>query len=195
MNKIQKIYKILSKAFGKQNWWPAKTRFEVIIGAILTQNTNWKNVEKAIINLKKHKLLNKKAVKEIPESKLASLIRSSGYYKQKARKLKEFVNFKGNITRENLLKIWGLGPETVDSILLYAYDKPVFVIDAYTKRVMARLGYKQKDYDSLQKLFTKNLPKNFRLFNEYHALLVELAKRNCKNIPVCKNCPLREICK
>ena len=194
MNNINKIYDILYKQFGPQHWWPANSRFEVIMGAILTQNTNWKNVEKAIKNLKERNLLNKEAIQNTPEKELASLIKPAGYYNQKAKKLKAFVKFEGEITRENLLNIWGIGPETVDSILLYAYNKPIFVIDAYTKRVINRLGYKEQTYDELQTLFMENLPTDEKLFNEFHALLVQLGKNYCKTKPVCEKCPLRKEC-
>ena len=194
MNNLNKIYDILYKQFGPQHWWPANSRFEVIMGAILTQNTNWKNVEKAIKNLKERNLLNKEAIQNIPEKELASLIKPAGYYNQKAKKLKAFVKFEGEITRENLLNIWGIGPETVDSILLYAYNKPIFVIDAYTKRVINRLGYKEQTYDELQTLFMENLPTDEKLFNEFHALLVQLGKNYCKTKPVCEKCPLRKEC-
>ncbi|KKW18741.1 MAG: Lysine-tRNA ligase, partial [Candidatus Adlerbacteria bacterium GW2011_GWC1_50_9] len=137
-------------------------------------------VEKSIKTLKENNLLDKNAIKNLDITKLADSIRSSGYYKQKARKLKEFVNFKGEITRDNLLGMWGIGPETADSILLYAYNKPVFVIDAYTKRIFTRLGIRFNSYDEYQGYFHKNLPKDYKLFNDYHALLVELAKKHCK---------------
>lgn len=197
MNKILKIYDLLYKKYGSQHWWPCVSNnreFEIVIGAILTQNTNWNNVEKCIKNLKENNLLNKNAIKNINITKLAEFIRSSGYYKQKARKLKEFVNFNGIINRENLLNIWGIGPETTDSILLYAYNQPVFVIDAYTKRIFSRLGIKLDSYDEYQDYFHKNLTKDYKLFNEYHALLVELAKKHCKTKPLCNNCPLMKEC-
>ena len=198
MNNVLKIYDLLYKEYGSQRWWPvssSNSEFEIIVGAILTQNTNWKNVEKSIKNLKDNNLLDKNSIKNINIAKLAALIRSSGYYKQKAKKLKEFVSFEGEINRENLLNIWGIGPETADSILLYAYNKPVFVIDAYTKRIFSRLGIKLNDYDEYQEYFHKNLPKDYKLFNEYHALLVELAKKHCKTKPICENCPLINECK
>ena len=197
MNKALKIYKILYMEFGSMGWWPVSSnnpKFEIIVGAILTQNTNWKNVEKSIKTLKENNLLDKNAIKNLDITKLADSIRSSGYYKQKARKLKEFVNFKGEITRDNLLGMWGIGPDTADSILLYAYNKPVFVIDAYTKRIFTRLGIRFNSYDEYQGYFHKNLPKDYKLFNDYHALLVELAKKHCKTKPLCDNCPLSKEC-
>ena len=211
MNKIKDIVGFLMKAYGHQHWWPAgdKNREEeIIIGAILTQNTAWTNVEKAIDNLRKNKLINFKKINKINSKKLANLIKSSGYYNQKARKLKAFSNFmkkydynlkkienKENL-REELLRIHGIGNETADSILLYALNKPIFVVDAYTKRVMHRLKLADENasYDAVQKLFAENLPKDAKLSNEYHALLVKLGKDVCKKKPVCHKCPLADIC-
>jgi len=213
---INSIYQKLLNHFGEQGWWPTinpKTgkieyhskrhidenkRFEIILGAILTQNTSWKNAEKAILNLRKNKLLSKEKLNKIPVKKLSSLIKSSGYYNQKARKIKEFLAYKGLMKRQKLLGIWGLGPETVDSILLYAYNRPVFVIDSYTKRIFSRLmpqTSKLKTYEGWQKFFESKLPKNAELFKEYHALIVHLAKENCRKNPECVSCPLREQCK
>jgi len=212
MNKIKDIFEFLIEAYGSQYWWPAKDKknkeTEIIIGAILTQNTAWTNVEKAIENLRKNKLINFKKINKINSKKLANLIKSSGYYNRKAKKLKAFSNFmkkynynlkklenKKNL-REELLKIHGIGKETADSILLYALNKPVFVIDAYTKRIMHRLklAVENASYDDLQELFMKNLIKDSKLFNEYHALLVKLGKDVCKKKPVCDKCPLADIC-
>jgi len=210
-DKIIQIYNILLKEYGSQGWWPInnkyktkdklteKEKFEICIGAILTQNTSWKNVEKALNNLRINNLLNKKSIENLDIRKLAELIKSSGYNNQKAKKLKEFINFinsKEQITRDNLLKIWGIGKETADSILLYAHKKPVFVIDSYTKRIFSRLGLcnEKIEYDDLQDVFHNNLKSNHKLFNEYHALLVEHAKRYCKTKPECKNCPLNKEC-
>lgn len=202
MNKLETIYDKLFKAFGPQKWWPytdeKQKKLEISIGAILTQNTNWQNVEKALNNLKNKDLLSSKRLEEINTKKLASLIKPSGYYNQKAKKIKAFIKFlKSNkiINRENLLEIWGVGPETADSILLYAYDQPIFVIDAYTKRVMNRLDFEEENYDKLQELFMKSLPKNVQLYNEYHALLVNLGKNFCKTTPQCQECPIKNMCK
>ncbi len=215
MNKIQLVYDLLYKSFGKQGWWPltlkgykskhhsgkpktAKHKFEIIIGAILTQNTNWKNVEKALYNLSKNNLVDMNKIKRIKKEKLAELIKPAGYYNQKAERLKIIAGFLSknqNPTREQLLNVKGIGPETADSILLYAFNKPFFVIDAYTKRIFERLGYKAKNYDEWQKLFTNNLSKNTELFKEYHALLVELGKNYCKKKAICKECPIKETCK
>jgi len=192
-----KIYQKLLSKFGKQNWWPCKTgnRFEIIIGAILTQNTGWQNVEKAINNLIKNKMLSKDAIRKAGTRKLAVLIKPAGYYNQKAKKLKAFVNFSGDITRKDLLSIWGIGPETADSILLYAYNKPYFVVDAYTKRIFSRLELiETDDYEEIREFFEKNLPKDVRIYREFHALIVELAKKYCKKGPLCEECPLAKDC-
>lgn len=201
MNKIEKIYNLLFQKFGEQGWWPTITsnkKFEIILGTILTQNTSWSNVEKTIKTLNLVWLISQIEIKKIPENHLAELIRSSGYYNQKAKKIKAVVDFLDSgkeITRENLLDVWGIGPETADSILLYAYNQPVFVIDTYTKRIMNRIGFKEKKYEELQKLFHKSLKKDHKRFNEYHALLVKLAKENCRTKPVCETCPLNTNCK
>jgi endonuclease-3 related protein len=204
------IYKKLHSHFGPQNWWPAETPFEVIIGAMLTQNTSWSNVEKAIENLKKQDLIDPEKLHNIENKKLEKLIISSGYYRQKTKKLKNFTTFlwkkyNGELKklfdlpysrlREELLSVKGIGKETADSIILYAAGKPVFVIDAYTKRVLSRVGItKEKDYDKLQKLFHKKLPQDTQLFNEFHALLVILGKNYCKRNPKCNDCPLNQVC-
>lgn len=206
---ISSIYKKLYLHFGPQRWWPAATPFEVIVGAILTQNTSWLNVEKAIINLKKHKALEPFRLYKLPHRKLASLVKSTGYYNIKAKRLKEFLSFfiksyQGKIRRmslENakdlhreLLSVKGIGPETADSILLYALGKPVFVIDAYTKRILLRHGFIRDDasYNDMQNLFMKSLKPDAGLFNEYHALLVRLGKDFClKSKPRCQICPLK----
>lgn len=211
-SKLLEIYKILLKSFGSQKWWPAKgkgneRKFEICIGAILTQNTAWKNVEKAIENLRKAKLLDEKAIGNAEEKKLALLIKPSGYYNQKAKKLKAFANFlKENSleklekmpvkdARKLLLQQHGIGNETADSILLYALNKQIFVIDAYTKRIFARLmELKFNSYEEWQEFFMQNLPANVYLFNEYHALLVRLGKEFCRKKPECKKCPVRNFC-
>lgn len=200
MDKIYDIYTKLFNHFGPQHWWPASSKnkqFEIIIGAILTQNTSWKNVEKAISNLRKSDALNKEAIQNLPKTKLAQLIKPSGYFNQKAGKLKsliEFLNSKRPITRDNLLSVWGIGPETADSILLYAFNKPYFVIDAYTKRIMHRLGFKESSYEELQSLFSINISKDYKLYNEYHALIVRLGKELCIKQPKCDLCPLKDKC-
>jgi len=207
--KLGAIYEKLYANFGPQHWWPAETAFEVIVGAVLTQNTAWANVEKAIINLKKNKLLTPHKLYQLPQKKLALLIKPAGYYNIKAKRLKEFLkfffkNYELNIKkmsrmpvltlRQQLLGVHGIGPETADSILLYALNKPLFVVDAYTKRVLGRhkLIPENTGYALVQDLFMKNLEKNTKLFNEYHALLVRLAKDFClKNKPRCIICPLK----
>lgn len=226
MDNLLKIYNQLYSSFGQQNWWPVtekgrihpeyssgpkneKQQLEVIFGAILTQNTSWKNVEKAIVELNKNNLIDINKINQIEQEKLAKIIKSSGYHNQKAKKLKNFChflfkNYNGSIKdlfkkevnelRKELLSVNGIGPETADSIILYAAKKPVFVIDAYTKRIMSRIGYKEKTYDELQNLFMQNLPSSERLFNECHALLVELGKRICRKNPLCSECPINSHC-
>ena len=221
MGKIEDIYKILLENFGYQGWWPLlnyktnkieyhlkdfsypkteEEKFEICIGAILTQNTSWLNVEKAIKNLKQNNALDVNSIERLKEKELALLIKSSGYHNQKSKKLKAFVKFYNNknkkITRESLLNIWGIGPETADSILLYAYKKPFFVIDAYTKRIFSRIGLCNKNisYSELQELIQKSIKKDYRIYNEYHALLVKLGKDICKTKPLCRMCPLNKMC-
>lgn len=203
--KLVEIYQRLEQEYGKMNWWPCisnNRRFEIIVGAILTQNTSWTNVEKAIKNLDKFNFLRKDAIKQIGEEELGQLIKSSGYFKQKTKKLKNIVKFldsKKEINRKNLLEVWGIGKETADSILLYAHDKPTFVIDSYTKRIFSRIGIindENIEYDELQKIFINNLESNVELFKEYHALIVKLGKEVClKRNPKCKECCLNKICK
>ncbi len=204
--KLDKIYKILLEEYGSQGWWPlhgvhsGKTpqnkneRFEISIGAILTQNTNWNNVEKA---LKKIRPITIERLDLLPEKKLAKLIQSSGYYNQKAKKIKFLIKFlkeRKKITRENLLNIWGLGFETVDSILLYAYNKPFFVIDAYTKRIFERLGFEFDSYEDWQSFFHKNFGNDISKYKEFHALIVKHAKQHCKIKPLCEDCKLQDFC-
>lgn len=276
MQEIKSIYNKLLKEYGRQGWWPltpeysfktkhhvgkpknSKHRFEIILGAILTQNTSWKNVEKAISQLNREKLVNINKISKTNHEKLANLIKSAGYYNQKAERLKiiadyivknydgdidgffnkTFFNDDGSVKlkkikeskfskmnksdelktsdtilehknnrvyknkgigelRKELLEINGIGPETADSIILYAAEKPSFVVDAYTRRIFSRLGLIDENaaYDEIQEFFMKTLPKNTELFKEYHALIVEHAKRHCKNKPICNNCPVIEFCK
>jgi endonuclease-3 related protein len=206
-NILLDIYNTLYKAFGPQHWWPGETPFEVAVGAILTQNTNWGNVEKAISNLKNSKALDAKVMHQMPHKELASLIKPAGYFNIKAKRLKHFLAFLANhyksrvermqredinALRHQLLEVNGIGPETADSILLYALDKPVFVIDAYTKRVLVRhkLATEKATYHELQELFHNNLTANVQLFNEFHALFVMVGKHYCKPKPRCEECPL-----
>jgi len=203
-----RIYKKMYERFGSRHWWPADTPFEVIIGAILTQNTAWSNVEKAIVNLKNQGLTTPKKLYQININFLAQAIRPAGYYNIKAKRLKAFLKFlfqryNGSLKkmfavsasnlRKELLQVNGIGPETADSILLYAANKPVFVIDAYTKRIFSRHNFIKPDaaYDQAQRFFTSNLPKDTKLFNEYHALIVELGKNICKTKPRCEICPIK----
>jgi endonuclease-3 related protein len=205
--KLALMYKKLYACFGPQHWWPGETPFEVAVGAILTQNTNWGNVEKAIANLKKDKVLNPRALHDMPHDRLAALIRPAGYFNIKAKRLKNFIGllineYHGsmarmakedlNSVRKKLLSVNGIGPETADSIILYALKKPVFVIDAYTKRVLSRHNILEHDasYDTFQGLFHLKLREDISLFNEYHALFVRLAKENCRTKPLCTGCPL-----
>lgn len=200
------IYKTLFKAFGPQKWWPAKTRFEVIAGAVLTQNTAWANVERAINNLKNAGLLSIKLLHETSERKLHNLLKPSGYFRVKSNRLKNTVNFlinnyNGNLhrffkeplkeARRKLLEVKGIGPETADSILLYAGKKPIFVVDAYTRRIFERMGISGRSagYEDIQNLFMKNIPHSIRLYNEYHALIVRLGKDICRKKPACGICP------
>lgn len=204
------IYRKLYKAYGPMHWWPGETPFEVMAGAILTQNTSWRNVEKAIKNLKEREVLNIEGIRKLSEPELAALIRPSGFFRIKAERLMAFVDFivreyggdlkrmkreKLEMLRPKLLKIKGIGPETADSILLYGLHKPVFVVDAYTKRVLSRHGVisEKASYEEVQRCFMDHLPHQEKLFNEYHALLVHLAKTACKKDKECDTCPLKRI--
>lgn len=207
-DKLNFIYKRLYSSFGPQHWWPAEGAFEVMVGAVLTQNTSWLNVEKAIINLKKNNLLTPTKLYNLKDTRLASLIRPAGYFNIKTKRLKSFLRAfiktyqarhrKMRLAdtlklRQWLLSINGIGPETADSILLYALGKPIFVVDAYTKRILSRHGIISADaaYEEVQDLFMQNLRQETSLFNEYHALLVKLGKDFClKNKPRCLSCPL-----
>jgi len=197
-------------AYGPQHWWPGRTRFEIIVGAILTQNTSWTNVERAIANLRREKLLAIPAMLNIPTPRLARLIRSSGYFRQKAKKLKAFTRFvqqqfSGSLSRmfrvptetlrQQLLAVHGIGPETADSILLYAGNHPVFVVDAYTRRILERhaLASPKSKYDEIQLLFEQNLLPDPQLFNEFHALIVRTGKYLCvSRSPRCSECVLQK---
>ena len=206
---VFEIYKQLLKAFGNQNWWPVENNFhpkewEICAGAILTQNTNWNNVEKALNNMRKAGCVTIEDVLEIDEKDLRELIKPAGFYKQKAERLKIFAEAVGSsenlktflrkTSRENLLRIKGIGPETADSILLYAGNRRFFVVDAYTKRVFSRLGFfpENQNYETVRKFFEKNLPKNIKIYKEFHALIVKLAKDFCRKKPFCEKCPLKD---
>ena len=207
---IRSIYRKLFSRFGPQRWWPGETPFEVAVGAILAQNTAWTNAHRAVLELKRNGLLEPSRLARVPQRRLAKLIRSSGYFNQKAKRLRVFARFVSRRygtmekmrrapaprLREELVALSGIGPETADSILLYALDKPVFVVDAYTRRILARhslIGW-DASYDQMQELFQKALPRDRRLFNEYHALLVSTGKGLCKRTrPRCSECPLRRV--
>jgi len=205
---LLKIYNSLYNYFGPLKWWPGDTPFEIMVGAILTQNTSWSNVEKAINNLKIENLLEPRKLYRINQENLAQLIKPSGYYNIKARRLKNFVNifvndFEGSAEkmflgdgkelRKKLLNVNGIGPETADSILLYAGKKPFFVVDAYTKRIFSRHKLISEDasYHQIQEFFSQNLDQDVKLFNEFHAQIVMLGKTICtsKN-PDCAKCPI-----
>jgi endonuclease-3 related protein len=207
---LTQIYELLFERFGPQHWWPGETQFEIIIGAILTQNTNWTNVEKAIANLKAANALSPQALQKMNTSRLAALIKPAGYFNIKAKRLKSFINwlfdeYDGRLEnlerlstsrfREELLGIKGIGPETADSILLYAFERPVFVVDAYTARVMTRHGLIEAgcDYEQLQQLFQSNPVEDVQMFNEYHALLVRVGKEFCRPTARCSSCPLEKL--
>ncbi|MFH0914236.1 MAG: endonuclease [Chloroflexota bacterium] len=204
------VYRRLLACYGPQHWWPAETLFEVMVGAILTQSAAWVNVEKAIQNLKKAGALSPVALRGLALEELATLLRPCGYYNAKAVKLKALANWLKSYgddlerlwaksleeLREELLTVHGIGLETADSILLYAGGKPIFVVDAYTRRILSRLGLAppRDSYPSYQSLFMENLPRDSHLFNEYHALLVQLGKKVCQKTPRCLECCLKEIC-
>lgn len=204
---LQDIYQRLFECYGPQHWWPAREPFEVIVGAILTQSTAWTNVEKAIANLRVAGKLSAESLRSLPDDELAAFIHPCGYYNVKAQRLKAFAGwlgerygdnldemFTGDIesVRKQLLGIYGIGEETADSIILYAGNRPAFVIDAYTRRVIDRLGLTphHPSYAAYQALFTANLPADAGLFNEYHALLVRHAKEACRKRPLCRDCCL-----
>jgi len=208
---LRDIYQRLMAEYGPQHWWPAQEPFEVIIGAILTQSAAWGNVEKAIANLKVAKALSPKAIRRLPLPELALIVRPCGYYNAKASKLRSFAYWLGNHyaddlnrlfanntddLRQQLLSIHGIGQETADSIILYAAGKPIFVIDAYTRRIIDRISLapNSNSYAAYQRLFMAHLPADVRLFNEYHALLVCLAKGICRKSPLCHQCCLGSIC-
>lgn len=207
---LHEMFDKMLSHFGPRNWWPGETPFEVMVGAILTQNTNWKNVEKAIINLKNADALNPKKMLSMHDMSLASLIRPAGFFKLKTKRLKNFLKYfveeyDADVSRmkqktvdelrEELLSINGIGRETADSILLYALNKPIFVIDSYTKRILLRHNVcdEDADYNDLQELFMDNLPEDVKHFNEYHALIVEVGKEYCRKTPKCDSCPLKDL--
>lgn len=202
------IYDRLGRHFGRQEWWPGDSPFEIMVGAILTQNTNWQNVEKAIANLKQAGLLSFAAMSALPLEELAEHIRPAGYYNIKAGRLQNFFTMinqqwdgdldyflaqPGTEIRENLLRVKGIGPETADSMVLYAAQYPIFVVDTYTHRILSRHGIIPEEYGyfEIQELLMDNLEEDTRLFNEFHALLVQTGKHFCKKSkPRCSSCPL-----
>ena len=206
---LREYYDSLFAAHGPQFWWPGRSRFEIIVGAILTQNTSWTNVALAIQNLRREKLLNPRALAAVSTPRLARLIRSSGYFRQKAAKLKAFIAFlkatyAGSLSRmfrtptatlrEQLLAVHGIGPETADSILLYAGNHPVFVVDAYARRILERHGLAdpRHGYEEVRQLFERSLPRDVSLYNEFHALIVQTGKQHCRaSNPRCEECPLQ----
>jgi len=205
---FRSYFDALLAAYGPQHWWPGRTRFEIIVGAILTQNTSWANVERAIRNLRAARLLSPAAIRSAPSAKLALLLRPSGYFRQKTKTLKSFVKFLhdahgGSLTRlfasprqvlrDQLLSLRGIGPETADSILLYAGKHPVFVVDAYSRRILERHGLSlpRAHYEELRALFQASLPSDHQLFNEFHALIVHVGKNYCRpSNPRCSECSL-----
>jgi endonuclease III related protein len=208
---INEVYERLFKAIGPQSWWPGQTPFEVMVGAVLTQNTNWQNVEKAISNLRQNDLLEPHALYNVPVEELEGLLRPAGYFRIKARRLRSLLEFLINryggsldemfktdvqTLREGLLSVNGIGPETADSILLYAGNLPIFVVDAYTYRIFSRHGWIDfdADYHQIQDYIQASLPDDPQLYNEYHALLVYIGKHYCrKTNPKCRECPLNEM--
>jgi endonuclease III related protein len=207
---LNEIYQNLLTHFGPQNWWPGDSPFEVCVGAILTQNTNWSNVEKAIVNLKDRGLLDFKSLYLARDETIAELIRPAGYFNVKTKRLRSFLNFiqekygefdaLNDLTdtklREELLSVKGVGAETADSMVLYAFNRPKFVIDTYTHRILSRhsLIPEDADYYQMQELFENNLETDEELFNEYHALIVMVAKNFCKKSkPSCEECPLKDV--
>lgn len=207
---VMDVYKLLLKRFGNQEWWPVRydfqpREFEICVGAILTQNTNWKNVERALSLLQKNELTAPESIARSERVKLENAVRPSGFYRQKAERLKlfsqfvmsfgSFDDFASNVSREELLSLKGLGPETADSILLYALGRRVFVIDAYTRRILKRLGFTDwKIYDEWRRFFEAEVTDDTGLYKEFHALIVEHAKEFCRVKPLCEKCPLQEIC-
>ena len=204
------MYEKLYRIYGPQGWWPAETRFEIMVGAILTQQTAWRNVEIAIARLKSENLLTIRALAQAPIERIEKLAEPCGFYRQKSRRLKEmslhlmerwngdldlFFNRETSAIREELLSLNGVGPETADSILLYAGEKPVFVIDGYTLRLMERYwGMRRTSYRRAQELFQSSLPQDVKLYQEYHGLIVQHGKSHCRRRPRCEGCPLGSDC-
>jgi endonuclease-3 related protein len=208
---LRRIYERLLRRFGHAGWWPGETAFEVCLGAILVQNTSWRNVERTLQVLRRGGRLSFERLAPLVPSRLAPLLRSSGTFRLKARRVRAFLDFLGREyggrveamrqddprrLREKLLRVEGIGPETADSILLYAAAHPVFVVDAYTRRVFARLGWIEgaEPYDAVQRLFMERLPPDAALYNDFHAQIVTLGKDVCLPVPRCSSCPLEDLC-
>ncbi len=204
---LRRYYDLMARRYGPTGWWPGETPFEVAVGAILTQNTAWRNVEKAIVNLKAARLLSARAIVDASDSALEAALQPSGYFRVKAKRLRAFCahldsRYGGSmkrmarrpagVLREELLGIHGIGPETADDILLYACGHAVFVVDAYTRRIFGRHGHvaPRIGYEDLRALFEQNLDPDVDLFREYHALIVYTGKDHCRTSPRCENCPL-----
>jgi endonuclease-3 related protein len=204
---LKEMHQLMIRHYGHPHWWPGETPLEIMVGAILTQNTNWHNVEKAIDNLKQLNLLSFRALDEVPIHKLAEAIRSAGYYNVKAARLKNLIHYIKSTygwdwdklakeetiaLREGLLSVTGIGPETADSILLYAMERPLFVVDTYTHRILHRHGLIEEEasYEDLQDFFMAHLKEDPRLYNDFHALIVMTGKKYCKKRPACPDCPL-----
>jgi endonuclease-3 related protein len=208
--KLMHIHRTLKKRFDQDTWWPHETPFEVMVGAILTQQTVWKNVDRAIANLKRAGLMDPRALASAPIRNIEDCVRPSGFYKQKAERIRHLAgylsdNYQGDIekffereieqVRHELLSLSGIGPETADSMLLYAGSKPKFVVDAYTFRIFTRLGMDfQRKYDRAQAFFEERLPRDAEVYKNFHAYLVELAKNYCRPKPQCEDCPLNDRC-
>lgn len=203
------VYRRLLAAHGPQHWWPGDSMFEIMVGAVLTQNTAWTNVEKAIANLKTAQALSPEAIVAAPHRRLAAWLKPSGYFNVKAKRLRAFCEWliqqggakrlarrPTQTLRRQLLDVHGIGPETADDILLYAFKRPVFVIDAYTRRLFQRLGVIEGEeaYEALRNRFEISLPSDTQLFNEYHALIVAHAKYVCRKRPLCHSCQLAALC-
>ncbi len=208
--RLLKLYELLLDLYHFQGWWPVDTQYhkskgtdprdEIIIGAVLTQNTSWRNVEKALENLKRYGELSLEFVRKVNMERLKELIKPSGFYNQKSIRLKRVAELIDptdkvkNLSREELLRIKGIGPETADTILLYAGDRLSFVIDKYTQRFMKRFMGIDMNYEKLKKFFEENLPKEIEIYKEFHALIDEHAKRYCRSTPLCGECPLNSFC-
>jgi endonuclease-3 related protein len=207
---LRGFYARLEAAYGPQHWWPGETPTEIVIGAILTQNTAWRNVERAVANLRHAGLLDFAALRDVNEGRLSELIKPAGTFRVKAARLKAFVDHlwqrhggsldslhRGELeaSRSELLSIHGIGPETADAILLYAADRPSFVVDAYTIRILRRhfVIEGRPSYESVRQLFHAALPADAQMFNEYHALLVAVGKLHCRKTAQCDGCPLADL--